>query len=81
MDPILFLGVDASANGCQAIIDGRMDFTVYQAMSDQIVAAVEAAEKLAAGQSIKEIEGVAEDGKYILIPFEKVDAGNVGQYK
>ena len=80
-DSILFLGVDASANGCQAIIDGRMDFTVYQAMSDQIVAAVEAAEKLAAGQSIKEIEGAAEDGKYILIPFEKVDAGNVGQYK
>ena len=80
-DSILFLGVDASANGCQAIIDGRMDFTVYQATSDQMVAAIEAARKLAAGQSVKEIEGVTEDGKYILIPFEKVDAGNVEQYK
>ncbi|MDE7477571.1 MAG: sugar ABC transporter substrate-binding protein [Lachnospiraceae bacterium] len=78
---ILFLGVDASANGCQAISDGRLDFTVYQATSDQIVAAVEAAGKLAAGQSIKEIEGATEDGKYILIPFEKVDAVNVEQYK
>jgi ABC-type sugar transport system, periplasmic component len=81
MDSVFFLGVDASAGGCQAIADGRMDFTVYQAMSDQIAAAVSAAEKLAAGQSVKEIEGATEDGKYILIPFEKVDAGNVEQYR
>lgn len=80
-DSILFLGVDASANGCQAISEGRMDFTVYQPMADQITAAVEAVEKLAAGQSIKDIEYAAEDGKYILIPFEKVDAGNVEKYK
>lgn len=80
-DSILFLGVDASANGCQAIIDGRMDFSVYQAMSDQMTAAVEAAKKLAAGKSIEDIEGVTEDGKYILIPFEKVDIGNVEKYK
>lgn len=79
--PILFLGVDASANGCQAISDGRMDFTVYQPMQDQIAAAVEAAEKLAAGQSVRDIEYATEDGKYILIPFEKVDAGNVTQYQ
>lgn len=78
---ILFLGVDASANGCQAIIDGRMDFSVYQAMSDQMAAAVEAAKKLAAGESIEDIEGATEDGKYILIPFEKVDISNVEQYK
>ncbi len=80
-DSILFLGVDASASGCQAIIDGRMDFSVYQAMSDQMAAAVEAAKKLAAGESIEDIEGVTEDGKYILIPFEKVDIGNVEKYK
>lgn len=81
VESILFLGVDASVNGCQAISDGRMDFTVYQATSDQIVAAIEAAKRLAAGQSIEEIEGAAKDGKYILIPFEKVDASNVEQYK
>lgn len=81
MDSVLFLGVDASADGCQAIAEGKMDFTVYQAMSDQIDAAVCAAEKLAAGQSVKEMEGATEDGKYILIPFEKVDAGNVEQYR
>lgn len=80
-DSILFLGVDASAGGCQAISEGRMDFTVYQPTSAQITAVIEAAEKLAAGQSIKDIEYASEDGKYILIPFEKVDAGNVSQYK
>ncbi len=81
IDSVLFLGVDASAAGCQAIIDKKMDFTVYQPMSAQISAAVEAAEILASGQSISNIEGASEDGKYILIPFEKVDSQNVTQYQ
>ena len=80
-ESILFLGVDASAAGCQAIAAGRMDFTVYQPMSSQIQAAVQAAQKLASKQSIKEIEGASQDGKYILLPFEKVDRGNVAQYQ
>ena len=80
-DSILFLGVDASTGGCEAISEGRMDFTVYQPTSAQITAVIEAAGKLAAGQSIKDIEYASEDGKYILIPFEKVDAENVSQYK
>lgn len=80
MSEILFLGVDASVNGCQAIIDGRMDFTVYQPVSNQMIAAIEAAEKLSLGESIKEIDGATDDGKHILIPFEKVDASNVSQY-
>ena len=81
MQSVLFLGVDASTAGCQAIADGRMDFTVYQPMSSQIATAVEAAVKMAGGESIKEIEWAAEDGKYILLPFEKVDASNVSQYQ
>lgn len=80
-DSVLFLGVDASAKGCEAIALGRMDFSVYQSTSDQIAAAVKAADKLAAGETIQDIEGATEDGKYILIPFEKVDAGNVAQYQ
>jgi len=80
-DSVLFLGVDASENGCQAIMDGRMDFTVYQPTTDQITVAVEAAKRLAEGQSVTDMEGASEDGKYILIPFEKVDRNNVAQYK
>lgn len=81
MDSVLFLGVDASEGGCQGIVDGRMDFTVYQPMSSQIAAAVEAAVKLSGGESVSEIDCASKDGKYILLPFEKVDAANVSQYQ
>ena len=80
-DSVLFLGVDASAGGCEAIAAGRMDFTVYQPMSAQIEAAVKAAVNLASGKGIEDIEGASEDGKYILMPFEKVDENNVAQYQ
>lgn len=62
-------------------MDGRMDFTVYQPISSQVSAAVEAAVKIASGESIKEMEGATQDGKYILLPFEKVNATNVSQYE
>lgn len=78
---ILFLGVDASVGGCQAIAEGRMDFTVYQPTTAQIICAVEAANRLASGKSIADMEGASADGKYILIPFEKVDSQNVAQYR
>lgn len=81
MESVLVLGVDASGDGCQAIVDGRMDFTVYQPMSAQIAAAVEAAQKLAAGESVETMEGAEEDGKYILMPFEKVDIHNVASFQ
>ena len=80
LNSVLFLGVDASETGCQSIADGKMDFTVYQPTSEQISVAVEAARKLAEGKSIEDMDGVSEDGKYILIPFEKVDASNVAKY-
>lgn len=79
-ESVLFLGVDASAGGCEAIASGKMDFTVYQPMSSQIAAAANAAVNLATGKGIDEIEG-AEDGKHILLPFEKVDASNVANYQ
>lgn len=80
-EPVLFLGVDASAGGCEAIAGGRMDFTVFQPMSAQIETAVKAAANLAEGKGTREIEGASEDGKYILLPFEKVDINNVAEYQ
>ncbi len=79
-DNMLFLGIDATAEACQAIKDGRMDFTVYQSTGGQSEAAVEAAIRLANGESIQGMEGATEDGKYVWIPFEKVDSSNVAQY-
>ena len=80
-ESVLFLGVDASVGGCQAIAEGRMDFTVYQPTAAQITSALEAAIRLASGRTISDMEGASEDGKYILIPFEKVDRQNVAQYQ
>lgn len=80
-ESVLFLGVDASVGGCEAIAEGRMDFTVYQPTDRQISLAVQAAKMLASGKSIADLEGASEDGKYILVPFEKVDSSNVAQYK
>lgn len=76
----LFLGVDASADGCQAIVDGKMAFTVFQSSQGQAEAAVEAAYRLSKGESIEGMEGATDDCKYVYIPFEKVDAGNVADY-
>ena len=77
---MLFLGVDASSDGCQAIKDGKMALTVYQSTSGQSAAAVEAAIRLAKGESIQGIDGAQEDGKHIWVPFERVDSSNVAEY-
>uniref|UniRef100_UPI0040570164 substrate-binding domain-containing protein n=1 Tax=Acetatifactor sp. TaxID=1872090 RepID=UPI0040570164 len=79
-DYIMFVGIDASANGCAAMLEGNLDFTVYQSTKGQCEASVEVAIRLAKGESIQGMEGASEDGKYVWIPFEKVDINNVEQY-
>ncbi len=74
------LGVDATADGCAAIKNGEMAFTVCQSGAGQGEAAVKAAIQFAKGESADSLEGVSEDGKYVWVPFEKVDSTNVSQY-
>lgn len=74
-------GVDATADGCASIAAGGMDFTVLQSAAGQGERAVEAISIMADGGSISSVAGVTENGKYIWVPFEKVDASNVSSYQ
>lgn len=74
------VGVDATAAGCQSILDGDMQFTVYQSAAGQASKAIEAVKGLVNNGSIDGIEGASEDELYIWVPFEKVDASNVKDY-
>ena len=70
-DNVLVVGVDAIDDALQSVKDGKMDATVYQDCKGQAEGAIEAAYKLAKGESVE---------KEILIPFILVTTENVGEY-
>ena len=82
LDPsqIPVTGVDATADGCQSIADGKMSYTVFQNAKGQVKKAVEIAQALGSGKSAKGISGVPSSLLYGWVPFEPVDSSNVSKY-
>lgn len=82
LDPsqIPVTGVDATADGCKSISDGKMSYTVFQNAQGQAKKAVEIAQALGSGKSAKGIDGVTDDLIYGWVPFEPVDSSNVSKY-
>ena len=70
-DNVLVVGVDAIDDALQSVKDGKMDATVYQDCKGQAEGAIEAAYKLAKGESVE---------KEILIPSILVTTENVDEY-
>lgn len=70
-DNVLVVGVDAIDDALHSVKDGKMDATVYQDCKGQAEGAIEAAYKLAKGESVE---------KEILIPFILVTTENVDEY-
>lgn len=81
LSTIDIIGVDATAAGCVALESDEMQFTVYQSATGQGEYAVKAAMALAQGKTLDGIDYLSENGKYVWVPFEKVDKSNVADYK
>ncbi len=73
-------GVDATADGCRSIADGQMQFTCQQDAVGQAKAALETVKILSSGKSVSSVSGATEDGKYVWVPFKKVDTSNVKDF-
>lgn len=82
IDPatIVVCGVDATADACRLVKEGKMDFTVCQNAVNQANAAVDVAVLLSSGKSIKDYAGTSDTGYQVWVDFEKVDAANVDKY-
>ena len=85
IDPasIPIVGIDATADGVDAILDGKMAMSVFQSAEGQAEAAVRIAKNLADGKPADEGTGctVSEACENIFyVPFEKVTADNAKDY-
>ena len=78
------VGIDATADGCQAVVDGKMAMTVFQNAKGQGFGSVQAALNLVNGTALNEgteYEIDAETGHILWVPFEPVTPDNVADYQ
>ena len=70
------VGIDATVEGCQSILDGGMMFTVYQSAAGQGQSCIEAAIALAKKGTAADVQYVTDDCLYVWVPFSPVDKSN-----
>ena len=74
----VFLGIDGTAEGLQAVRDGSMYATVYNDKEKQAEVIAERAGSLSLGQGAGDLE--LENGKSIYRPYRKVTRENVSEF-
>lgn len=74
----VFLGIDGTAEGLQAVRDGSMYATVYNDKEKQAEVIAELAVSLSLGQGAGDLE--LENGKSIYLPYRKVTRENVAEF-
>lgn len=75
------VGVDATADGCQSILDGKMQFTVYQSAAGQGQSCIETAVAIVKKGTAKDVQYVTDDGLFVWVPFSPVDESNAASIK
>ena len=74
----VFLGIDGTAEGLQAVRDGSMYATVYNDKEKQAEVIAELAVSLSLGRGAGDLE--LENGKSIYLPYRKVTRENVSEF-
>lgn len=74
----VFLGIDGTNVGLNAVLDSKMAGTVYNDKEGQAEAMAKIAVAAVSGQGMEEIE--FEKGRYVYLPYVKVAGDNAGEF-
>lgn len=74
----VFVGIDGTDVGLQAVVDGKMAGTVYNDKEGQAAAMLQLGAALVSGKGMDKIQ--FENNKYIYLPYLKVTQENVGDF-
>lgn len=77
--PAVF-GIDGIQEGLEAVSKDRLKATVYNDKEGQAMAMMELCVCLAQGGSLNDLSYEVKDGKYIRLPYAKVDKENVEEF-
>lgn len=74
----VFLGIDGTDVGLEAVLDSRLAGTVYNDKEGQAAAMAKLAVALVTGEGLEKIE--FQNEKYIYLPYSKVTPDNAGEF-